>query len=246
MKPKIGIQLWSIQEECQKDFLNALTQVKTFGYEGVEFAGYYGHSAEEVKEILQKNQLEVAGSHVPYEKLRDQLEETLAFEETIGNKRIVIPYANFKTFEEWQEFIQQLKVIERAVAERGQRLYYHNHAHEFTSIANKDLLDYISKQVPGILLEVDLYWLAFAGKEVSSWVNEHKEVIGLFHIKDQQEEPVESTDLGLGILPLQDYVKEGIKMKLPWLIVEQEAFQKRTPIEAAAFNAQVLHELIKS
>lgn len=245
MKPKVGIQLWSVQDACREDFAKTLAQVKKFGYDGVEFAGYYGHSAAAVKKILADNQLEVAGSHVPYENLRDRLEETLDFEGAIDNKRIIVPYVNFDRFSDWQAFVQTMQKIAVATKARGQELYYHNHAHEFSAVPDCDLLDYIAKNVPGIKLEVDLYWLHFAGQDVLTWVEAHRDQVGLFHMKDQQEEPIESTELGLGVLPLPTYVKKAKELDLPWLIVEQEAFQKRTPMAAAAFDAKALHQLIE-
>ena len=44
-KPKIALQLWSIQEDCKTNLFDALKTVKQNGYDGVEFAGYHGHSA---------------------------------------------------------------------------------------------------------------------------------------------------------------------------------------------------------
>ena len=56
MKPKIGLQLWSIQEACKEDLFQALESVKS-GYDGVEFAGYYGYSATEVANALKRIRL---------------------------------------------------------------------------------------------------------------------------------------------------------------------------------------------
>lgn len=65
MKPKIGLQLWSIQEACKEDLFQALESVKKSGYDGVEFAGYYGYSATEVANALKEYDLGVAASHLP-------------------------------------------------------------------------------------------------------------------------------------------------------------------------------------
>lgn len=245
MKPEIALQLWSIQEDCRQDFFEALRQVKQFGYDGVEFAGYYGKTATEIKEILAETGLKVAGSHVQYADLKNNLEATLDFEEAIGNQRVIIPYASFPTFEEWQAFADDLKEFNKATKKRGLSLYYHNHSHEFSEVENLDLLDFLTKEVPDIQLEVDLYWLADAGKDVLSWVNNHRANIGLFHMKDRQEQPVESTELGSGVLPLNDYVAKAKELDLPWLVIEQEAFQTLTPLEAAAVNVKVLKQLVE-
>lgn len=244
MKPKIALQLWSVQNECQNDFLHTLKQVKEFGYDGVEFAGYYGHTSHEIKEAVTELDLEIAGSHIPYENLRDHLEETLDFEQKIGNQRIIIPYANFSTLAEWESFIGEMNKISQAVTNRGMSLFYHNHDHEFTEFPNMDLLDLLVHKTENLQLEVDLYWLAHAKICVSTWMEEQKEAIGLLHIKDKQMNPEESTELGNGILPLTDYVHYAKNLNLPWLIIEQEAFQKFSPIESAKQNRKSLKKII--
>jgi sugar phosphate isomerase/epimerase len=65
MKPKVALQLWSIQEDCANDFVGSLEQVKAFGYDGVEFAGYYDKTATEINALVAELGLEIAGSHVP-------------------------------------------------------------------------------------------------------------------------------------------------------------------------------------
>ena len=49
---KLGLQLYSVREDMEKDMDSALAQVKAMGYDYVEFAGYFGHTAEEVKAML--------------------------------------------------------------------------------------------------------------------------------------------------------------------------------------------------
>ncbi len=49
----VGLQLYSVREDLEKDFEGTLKKVKAMGYEGVEFAGLYGHSAQEMKDAAQ-------------------------------------------------------------------------------------------------------------------------------------------------------------------------------------------------
>ena len=53
-KFKVGLQLFSIRDAMEKDMDATLKAVKEMGYDYVEFAGYFGKSAEEVKAILDK------------------------------------------------------------------------------------------------------------------------------------------------------------------------------------------------
>ena len=42
---KVGLQLYSVRGDMEKDFYGTLKAVKEAGYDYVEFAGYYGKSA---------------------------------------------------------------------------------------------------------------------------------------------------------------------------------------------------------
>lgn len=245
MRPQIALQLWSIQEACQKDFKQTLKDVKKAGYAGVEFAGYHGLTAEEVKALLVELDLQVAASHIPYDKLVNEYEETIAFEQAIGNQRLVIPYQTFPDFAGWQNFAQELKILAPKLAEAGFELYYHNHAHEFQEVLNTDLLAYLAAEVPTLKLEVDTYWVAFAGLSVEEYLAKQAPAIGLLHIKEMQEDPTESTEIGKGVLPIARYVTFAKNKKLPWLIVEQEAFQTLEPLEAMKANYQALAQIVK-
>lgn len=244
MKPKIALQLWSVREACEVDFLGTLVKIKGQGYDGVEFAGYYGYSAEKIRLTLEHLNLAVTASHIAYEELIENPTEVFIFERTIGNQRIVVPYASFKTQDEWLNFMGKMNVLAVEAAKHGLEIYYHNHAHELTEIPNVDMLDMWAKNAPAVKLEIDLYWLAFAGKPVLPWLEQHRNAIGLLHIKDMQADPQESTEIGRGSLPIKDYIIWAQKNKLPWLIIEQEAFQKYQPMAAAAKNYQALVKIL--
>lgn len=48
----VALQLYSVRDELEADFEGTIAKVKEFGYDGVEFAGLYGRSAEQVRKIL--------------------------------------------------------------------------------------------------------------------------------------------------------------------------------------------------
>ena len=48
----VALQLYSVRDELEADFEGTIAKVREFGYDGVEFAGLYGRSAEQVRKIL--------------------------------------------------------------------------------------------------------------------------------------------------------------------------------------------------
>ena len=245
MKPLISLQLWSVQDACQENFEEVLTKVKEYGYDGVEFAGYYGRSAEEIKKTLAELSLKGSGAHISFESLRDDFEKTINFEKEIGNQAVIVPYMGADSLEEWTEKILELKEIAKKVNSEGLVLGYHNHAHEIMDIPDVNILEKMVEMIPDIQLEVDTYWLSYAGVDVLAWLKKYQKNIKWLHLKDMlvTGEEKESTEIGQGILPIESYLDWAKNADLEWVVIEQEAFQKLTPMESAAVNVKTLKEL---
>lgn len=245
MKPLISLQLWSVQDACQENFEEVLTKVKEYGYDGVEFAGYYDYSDEELKKILAELSLKGSGAHISFESLRDDFEKTINFEKEIGNQAVIVPYMGADSLEEWTEKILALKEIAKKVNSEGLVLGYHNHAHEIMDIPDVNILEKMVEMIPDIQLEVDTYWLSYAGVDVLAWLKKYQKNIKWLHLKDMlvTGEEKESTEIGQGILPIESYLNWAKNANLEWVVIEQEAFQKLTPMESAAVNVKTLKEL---
>ncbi|MEQ7219587.1 sugar phosphate isomerase/epimerase [Vagococcus fluvialis] len=245
MKPLISLQLWSVQDACQENFEEVLTKVKEYGYDGVEFAGYYDYSDEEIRKILAELSLKGSGAHISFESLRDDFEKTINFEKEIGNQAVIVPYMGADSLEVWTEKILELKEIAKKVNSEGLVLGYHNHAHEIMDIPDVNILEKMVEMIPDIQLEVDTYWLSYAGVDVLPWLNKYQNNIKWLHLKDMlvTGEEKESTEIGQGILPIESYLNWAKNANLEWVVIEQEAFQKLTPMESAAVNVKTLKEL---
>ena len=65
-KALIGYQVYSARDDAQKDLYGTLKALKEMGYDGVEFAGFYGHSAQEVRAMLDDLKLIGISNHLPF------------------------------------------------------------------------------------------------------------------------------------------------------------------------------------
>ena len=89
-----GIQMYSVRDFTKDDLDGALRQVSQLGYKFVEFAGFFGHSAEAVRDMLDKYGLRVSGTHTGWQEVAEHFEETVAYHKIIGNKNIIVPGAD--------------------------------------------------------------------------------------------------------------------------------------------------------
>ncbi len=134
-KIPVGLQLYSVRNECAKDLVGTVTQVAKMGYKGVEFAGYYGRSAKDLRKLLDDVGLKCCGTHIQVETLLgDNLPKTVEFNKTIGNKFLIVPGLADKyrkTKEAWQKTADLFSELAEKVKPEGMKVGYHNHNVEF-------------------------------------------------------------------------------------------------------------------
>ena len=86
-----GIQLYSVRDMAEVDYEKTLREVAALGYEFVEPAGFFGHSAQQVKAWLDQYGLKVSGTHSSFGDLEEDFAGTVAYHKAIGNTRYIVP-----------------------------------------------------------------------------------------------------------------------------------------------------------
>jgi sugar phosphate isomerase/epimerase len=134
-KIPVGVQLYSVRNECQKDLPGMLKEISKIGYKGVEFAGYYDHSAKDLRKMLDDNGLVACGTHTPYDSIvGDKLKETIEFNKTIGNKYLIVPWMEGKAKQDWLDKAKLFNEVDAKVRAEKMFVGYHAHAHDFHKI----------------------------------------------------------------------------------------------------------------
>lgn len=225
---QVGLQLYTVRDHLEKDFEGTMRKVADLGYKGVEFADFYGRTAEQVKALLDETGLSVAGAHRPYARLRDALEEEIAFNKAIGNRNLVFPYLAEEDRDKWDVVIADLKAIGKRCAEEGMVLFYHNHEFELQiAYDGQSALDAIYSQVPSELLQVELdsCWVSYAGLDPLKYISKYSGRLPLLHLKDMitnEDGSAETVELGKGEIDIKAIADAAIDNKVEWLIVEQD------------------------
>lgn len=136
---KLALGLYSIRGHM-KDLEPSLKAVKEMGYDAVEFFGPRTLPAAELKALLQRVELEIVGWHTMITELQgEKLEETIAYNVTLGNPTLVVPFYNVKTKQEWIDFAMDLNQANGKLRPHGISTGYHNHAFEFNRPADGEL-----------------------------------------------------------------------------------------------------------
>lgn len=157
-KIPVGLQLYSVREQCASDLPGTLAAVSKIGYRAVEFAGYYDRSAKDLRKLLDDHGLVACGTHTPYESvLGDKLKETVEFNRTIGNKFLIVPWMNeAKSKQEWLDRAKLFNEIADKVKADGMWVGYHAHQHDFKQIEGVSAWDlFFGSTKPEVVMQLD-------------------------------------------------------------------------------------------
>jgi sugar phosphate isomerase/epimerase len=140
--------------------LGTIRRVADFGYEAVQFAGFFGTPAEQLKAVLDEKKLSVPVVHVPIEQLMKQpLEDIITYNKTIGNDLIICPYLpeNMrKTKEDVYQVVQCFDDLGEAFAAAGMNFAYHNHDFDFHPFEGSTVFDMIFENTDPELVKIEL------------------------------------------------------------------------------------------
>lgn len=221
MKRNYGIQLFSVRDSMEKDMATTLKEVAELGYVYVEFAGFFGHSAEKVKKMLDDNGLACSGTHSAWTDLRPtKIMETIAYHKTIGNPNYIVPGADLSSLEKIEEFCSVMNFAQPILEAEGIKLGYHNHSHEFVVMPWGSTIHGELERRTNMEFEIDTFWAFNAGLDPVKVLERLKNRIRVIHLKDGFKGG-KGIPLGQGEAPVKaviDYAdKNGLTM-----VVESE------------------------
>lgn len=187
---KIGIQLYTLREELEKDFEATIRALSEMGYECVEFAGYYGKTAEELKTILDLYGLEPVSVHQNYELFLDSNAQShIDFLKKLGVKYCAIPWLgveNHAGSPDFSKTVEEITNVGKQLKDNGIQLLYHNHDFEFNTFENKCLIDWLYESIPSEYLqtEFDCCWVKYAGYDPVEFIKKYAKRSEVLHMKD--------------------------------------------------------------
>jgi sugar phosphate isomerase/epimerase len=159
-KIPVGLQVYSVRKEAEKDLPGVLAQVAKMGYQGVEFAGYYNHAAKDIRKMLDANGLVCCGTHTQMADLADdKLAATLEFNQILGNQYVIVPWlepAKTNPRETWLGHAQRLNVLAEKLKPHKMQVGYHNHAHDFDRIEDTTPWDILASNTRSdVIMQLD-------------------------------------------------------------------------------------------
>lgn len=269
MKFPIALQLYSVREQMEQSVEETLKQVKALGYDGVEFAGLFDKTPEEMRALCEKNDLIPLSAHVPFVDMMAQPEKLMEDYAKIGCQFIVIPYLT----EEYRpgaagfdQVVEGAKVLGACAKKHGMSLLYHNHDFEFDKIGDDYALDILYREVPADLLETELdtCWVKVAGEDPADYIRKYGGRARVVHLKDfqgqksehmyaligieeqgvQEESRFAFRHVGGGVQDFKSILRACEDAGTQWVVVEQdEPTEGLSRMECARLSMEYLKSL---
>ena len=249
MSSNIALQLYSIKELAEKNFLGPLKNVAEIGYNGVEFAGFFKTSAKELHKTLQDLNLKASGSHVGIEALNANVGELIEYSLEIGSPYLIcawLPEDMRNSADAYKRTGELFNQIGSKCKDSGIKFAFHNHGAEFDKFDGEFGLDLLAANTQKDLLfiELDTFWVEYRGLNSVDFIHKYGERCALLHIKDMKslEEKV-NTEIGKGIMDFKKIIAAGKQYGVEWYTVEQEEF-KIPQLQSIRESYEYLKEIV--
>jgi sugar phosphate isomerase/epimerase len=225
MTPRIGVQLYTVREECERDLPGMLRTIAALGYEGVELFGT--HDARELRALLDETGLAVAGRHVG---LDVDLDAVAVDAWILGCDRVALSWIEPPTtVTERDAAVARIAALASRARDLGLRFGFHNHAGELDRLEDGATLLERLRDLPADLLwlELDLGWGWWAGTPPIRLLEWARGRTPLVHVKDlRSRETREFCPVGDGAVGYEGVVPKAAELGVEWLVVEQDELDR--------------------
>jgi sugar phosphate isomerase/epimerase len=242
----IGVQLYTLRTEMEKDLEGTLRAVGKLGFREVEFAGYFGKAPKDVKAVLDSAGLSAPAAHMPLDMLLTSPGPAFETAHTIGHRIVVVPWIppdRLKSLDDFKRLADSLNKAGEAADKANLRLAYHNHDFEFATFDGKVGFDtLIGGTDPRLVkLELDLYWVAKAKHDSLAYFASHKDRFVAVHVKDLAANG-DFAEVGRGTLDFRTLLPAAQKAGVTHFFVEQDR-TPGPPLESVKISLDYLNGL---
>ncbi len=243
VKKEIGLQLYSLRDDIDKDVPGVIKKVGEMGYTFVETAGYgdgkiYGMDPAEFTNLCNENGLKVLSAHTG-QSLPDSAnwESCMAWWDVCidahvaaGVKYIVQPWMDqygYGSLTDLKKYCDYFNAVGEKCAAKGIKFGYHNHDKEFEEAGGTIRYDYMLQNTDPakVFFQLDLYWIMKGGKSAVDYFKKYPGRFLLWHVKDE-------TELGQsGLMDFKTIFENAEVAGLEYIVVEVERYNF-TPLES--------------
>ena len=246
-KPVVAMQMYTLRNECEKDYPGTLREVAKIGYPAVQVSGLHACTARQIHKAMDDLGLGSAGTHVGLEMLEKDFNAAVDMVKDLGTEWAIVPWlaeGRRQGAEAWRTLGRIMTETGAKLREVGLRLGYHNHSFEFQKFDGKYGYDILFESVDPNLVhnEIDTYWVRHGGESPVKYLKRFAGHIQVVHFKDMGRGPEKPmVPVGEGILDWPNIIEACQSGGTEWMCIEQDTCTPLTPLAAAKVSFENCH-----
>lgn len=233
-KKHIGLQLYSLRDEIAQDLEGSLEKIAAIGYKNVEAASYsnglfYGLKPAEFRKLVEKYGMKAISSHATFND--PEIAVAVNAHKEAGIPYIVWPWIGAeerKTIDNYKALAEKFNTIGMICRENDLRFGYHNHDFEFYPIEGQVPYDLLleSTDPANVFMQIDLYWIIYAGKDPIAFFEKYPGRFALWHVKDMAAgKSKKMTEVGSGVIDYKTLFEYASVAGMKEFFVEQDVIE---------------------
>lgn len=195
-KIPIGLELYSVRQELQKDDVGTVKAVAKMGYDAVEFFSPYGNwttaKAKDMRKVLDDLGVKCVSTHNSAGSFAaDKIDHAIELNQILGSRLIVMASAGkVVDLAGWKVVAEKLNAGAEKMKGAGIRAGFHNHRVEFMPMEGKTPMEVLAAETTkNVVLQLDVGTCVEAGVDPVAWIKKHPGRIASIHAKDWSKDP---------------------------------------------------------
>jgi sugar phosphate isomerase/epimerase len=232
-KHPIGLELYSVRGELERDLPNTLKKVASIGYQDVEFYSPYFKwtpaYAKDVRSQLDDLGLRCLSTHNGFDSFTpgEKMGHAIELNQILGTRYIVLASAPGQTggVGGWKLLCGRLTSASEQLRTHGLSAGYHNHQAEWAKLENgQRIMEVIAANTPKeFALQLDVGTCEEAGVDPVAWVKANPGRIKMMHLKDWAPDKGYRVLFGEGVTPWKELLAAGDTVGgIDFYLIEQE------------------------
>ncbi len=265
IKIPLGIQLWTVKGDAEKDLDGTLRKLYALGFREIEFAGYYGKTPADLGKLMKGIGFSLVSTHAGADDIASSGDKIIADAKALGLKYIICSSPMSSAAKAKLEWAKKMDALDegdwklnaalfnkfgKQVKDAGMVFGYHNHHVEFKKFGGKSGFDTLFAETdPNLVtIELDVGWAVAASEDPVAILNKYKGRVVALHVKDigkldADPHKATTTAIGEGTIDWKKVIGTAHANGVKHYFYEQEEPFSRPILESAKMSADYLSKL---